>query len=140
MSEIDKTYIESRVNDWVKRVEDLYSVVKAALANSEGIECKSAKYTTMHEELMQNFGVLPKKVPILDLYKDKTLIASFKPVGLWVIGANGRIDILTKSGAFILVDVAEKGNKSEWKVFAPDNRKNGMIFNSELIDKLVREQ
>ena len=137
MSEIDKKYIKSRVNDWVNRIEDLYSTVKKALSDSEGIECKSVKYMMMHEELMQNFGVLPKKVPILDLYKNKNLIASFKPVGLWVIGANGRIDILTKSGSFILVDVAEQDNESEWKVFTPNNRKKGLVFDSASINELV---
>ncbi|MDM8555895.1 hypothetical protein QUF75_14275 [Desulfococcaceae bacterium HSG7] len=137
MSEIDKKYIESRVNDWVNRIEDLYSTVKKALSDSEGIECKSVKHMMMHEGLMRNFGVLPKKIPILDLYKNKNLIASFKPVGLWVIGANGRIDILTKSGSFIVVDVAEQGNESEWKVFTPNNRKKGLVFDSASINKLV---
>jgi len=140
MQETDKPYVESRANDWVRRVKDLYASVKVALADSEGIECKSAKHMMMHEEPMQNFGVLPKKVPILDLYKDKNLIASFKPVGRWVVGANGRIDILTKSGSFILVDVSEEEGESEWKVFAPNNRKKGVAFNSELIGELVKEQ
>lgn len=138
--EISKPYIESRVNDWMKRVGDLYALVKASFADSQEIECRSARHIMMHEELMQKFGVAPKRVPILDIYKDKTLIASFKPVGLWVLGANGRVDILTKSGAFILADVAEKGNGSEWKVFAPDNRRKGAVFDSDFISGLVREQ
>lgn len=140
MSEIDKLYIESRANEWVRRVNDLYSEVKGTLADSEEIEFGSAKHTIMNEELMRRSGVSPRKVPILDLYKNKSLIASFKPVGLWVIGANGRIDILTKSGSFILVDVSEKDGRSDWRVFAPDNRKKGMVFDSGFISKLVREQ
>lgn len=140
MSKFDKQHIENKTDDWVKRVEDIYSLVKTALADSQGIECRSAGHMTMNDELMQKSGVLPKKVPILDLYKDKSLIASFKPVGLWVVGAKGRIDILTKSGSFILVDVADKDSEPDWKVFSPGSRKKGVVFNSEFVGDLVREQ
>ena len=135
--EIDKPYIESKVNDWVRKVEELYLLVKNSLVNNKQIECKSIDNMVMREELMQKYGVPPKNVPIFDLYKDKKLIATFRPVGLWVIGAKGRIDILTKTGAFILVNISENESQPEWKVFAPKNRKKGENFNAAFIDKLV---
>lgn len=58
-------------------------------------------------------------------------------MGLWVIGANGRIDILTKSGAYILVDVGEKEGPSNWKVYAPKNRKKGVDFDNKFIAELI---
>lgn len=140
MTEIDKPDIEGRVEDWLQRLAALYTFVERTLENSENIECKSTKHMTMHEELMQKFDVEPKRVPILDIYKSKTVIASFKPVGLWVIGANGRVDILTKSGAFILVNVADKGEKSDWKVYSPQNRRKGTDFDVTFIEELVKNQ
>ena len=138
MSKIDKLYIERRANEWVKKVKTLYSFVKFALTSYKEIEYKSTNNVVMYEELMEKFGVLPKNVPIFDLYVDKQLIATFKPIGLWVLGSKGRIDILTKSGAFILVDVAK--NQSEWKVYPPENRKKGESFDKKFIDKLVSSQ
>jgi hypothetical protein len=58
-------------------------------------------------------------------------------VGLWVIGAKGKIDILTKAGSFILADVAEDETQSEWQVFTPKNRKKSESFNAKFINKLL---
>ena len=87
---------------------------------------------------MQKFNVSPVELPILELRKNKELLASFKPMGLWVIGANGRIDILTKAGSYILVDIAEKTEPSIWKVYTPSNRKQSVDFDSNFIAALIR--
>lgn len=137
---IDKSYIESRVNDWVQRIDDLYLFVKHTLVNVKGVKYELIKKMVMHEELMQEYGVAPTDVPILDLYKEEKLIASFKPIGLWVIGANGRVDILTKVGAFILVNVTEIEGDSKWEVFAPTNRRKGQPFDANFIHELVKLQ
>jgi hypothetical protein len=140
MTRIDKPFIQHQVGNWLERLSELYSFVENTLKNSKGIECKSNRHMTMYEELMQKYDVDPAEVPILDIYKNKTIVASFKPVGLWVIGANGRIDILTKSGAFILVDVAGKLENSKWKVYTPKNRTEGIDFDDTFINELVRNQ
>ncbi len=137
MAEIDKTYIESRVRDWLDRIDNIYNSVRRALENIEDIECVTTRQVVMHEELMQTYSVPSKNVPILDIKRSGSLLASFKPIGLWVVGANGRIDILTKDGAFILVDVAEEGSPSAWKVYTPNNRKDGKPFDSLFINELV---
>lgn len=137
MNEIDKPYIESRVTDWLQRIGQIYDSVRNTLGNVRNIECLTTRKVVMHEELMQKYNVAPTDVPILDINKSDKLLASFKPIGLWVIGANGRIDILTKDGAFILVDVSEKGAQSNWKVYTPKNRKDGRIFDSSFINDLV---
>jgi hypothetical protein len=137
MSEIDKPYIESKVKDWLDRIENVYNTVKTTLKDFNDIKIVSTRQFLMYEELMQQFDVPPTNVPILDLKQRGSLLATFKPVGLWVIGANGRIDILTKDGAFILVDVSEKGSPSTWKVYTPKNRKDGKQFDSTFIKELV---
>jgi len=84
--EIDKPYVERRVNNWIKKVEELYALVETTVENHQGIEYKLTDNMIMYEEPMARFGIPPKNVPILDLYQGKKLIATFKPVGLWVIG------------------------------------------------------
>lgn len=137
MSEIDKEYIESRVSDWISRICNLFSSVKDYCSDYPQIEFAENTTTRMHEELMQKYNVSQVDLPVLELKKNKELLASFKPVGLWVIGANGRVDILTKSGAYILVDVAEKGEPSKWKVYAPKNRRESVDFDSKFIAELI---
>jgi hypothetical protein len=46
MSKFDRQYIENKADDWVKRVQDIYALVKTALADSQGIECRSAGHMT----------------------------------------------------------------------------------------------
>lgn len=137
-NQIDKPYIESQVNDWLKRVNDLYSFVGNNLSNDTNVRSASTKKMLMHEELMQKYNVSSVSVPILDLYKNDKILATFKPIGLWVIGANGRIDILTEKGAYILVDVAEKGRSAEWQAYEPSQRRKAIKFDADFIKNLVK--
>lgn len=137
MSEINKSYIESRVQDWIYRVNDIYSLVKETLSSINGIEFSETKNVSMHEELMQQYDVSPVNLPVLEIRNKEELIDSFKPIGLWVIGANGRIDILTKRGSYILVDTSENESSSKWKVYAPENRKESVDFDEAFIKALV---
>jgi hypothetical protein len=138
MPDINKAHIEKKVRDWTERVNKLYSFVRNHLSNIKGIECKTSKNMTMYEEQMKKFDVPPANVPILDVYKENILIASFKPLGLWVIGANGRIDVLTKTGVYILVDLAENGRDAKWEVFTPTNKQKAQSFNANFVKKLAR--
>ncbi|MCP4695422.1 MAG: hypothetical protein GY862_01035 [Gammaproteobacteria bacterium] len=127
------------MKDWKDRLNSLYLLVEDILSGKKNIVCKKTRHTTMHEELMQKYDIGSEDIPILDIYKDKVIIAVFKPVGLWVTGANGRIDILTDDGAYILAGTAEKGKKPEWKVFTPKNRKSAKNLDSSLILDLVNQ-
>lgn len=137
MTEINKRNIEDRVKDWKERLNTLYVFVEQSLSNNKEVELRKDRLTTMHEELMQKYSVSPEKIPLLDIYKNKNIIATFKPIGLWVIGANVRVDILTESGAYIVVDISEKGEESNWQVYSPKNRKEGRRFDSSFIAELV---
>jgi len=139
LNDINQSYIKERIKDWKSRLNHMYLLVEGALSDKQNIVCKKTRHTTLYEELMQKYNVDSEDIPILDIYKNKVIIATFKPVGLWVIGANVRIDILTKSGAYIVVDTAEIGKKPAWKVFTPKNRKYGKNLNSSLILELVNQ-
>jgi len=137
MSEIDKEYIEKRVEDWIQRVDRVFSLVRDSLSGNPEIELVQNKTVSMHEELMQKYEVSPVNLPVLEIRRKSVLLASFKPMGLWVIGANGRIDILTKEGSYILVDLEGKEKPSNWQVYTPKNRKNSIAFDKEFLWELV---
>ena len=136
--EIDKTYIEKRVNDWITRVKNLYSLTEKVAKNRGGI-CHENGTVYMYEELMKEFDVNPTQLPILNLCnKNDEKVATFRPIGLWVIGANGRVDILTKNGAYILVDVTKTNfEKPNWQVYSPQDKKHGKKFDESFIAELV---
>lgn len=137
-NEIDKPYIESRVSDWLKRIDDLYESVRTNLSNSRNVKCATSRTMMMHEELMRKFNVPSVHVPILDVIKNDKILVTFKPVGLWVVGANGRVDILSEKGAYILVDTAGKGRAAEWRIYTPTNRKKATAFNRSFLEQLVK--
>ena len=139
MGKIDKEYIENRVKDWKERLAELYKNVEQALSDHREIAYKKDRMTTMNEELMQKFDVHPEQIPLLDIYKNDVLIATFKPIGLWVIGANGRVDILTKKGSYIVVDTSDKGAAPSWKVYTPENRKQGIELDKNFLEKIINE-
>ncbi len=138
MAAVTKATIQHKIDDWHKRIESLYAKIKDSLANFSGIRFQEDRSTIMHEELMKKFSIQPEKMKILDVFRDGDLIGSFKPIGLWVIGARGRIDLLTQRGALIIVDQSEVGKKSEWRVFTQKNRRQGEDFDTQTIHDIFR--
>ncbi|MCG9758365.1 MULTISPECIES: hypothetical protein [Pseudoalteromonas] len=138
MAEIDQKHIELRVSDWKERVAKLYHSVESRLASEDDFSVESNDSVSMNEELMVKFNVPSTSIPKLNIYRKTKLLMSIKPVGLWIIGGNGRLDIMTKKGAYILVDFSEFGDKeSKWKLFSPTQRRQGENFTPELLLELA---
>lgn len=74
MSEIDKEYIEKRVEDWVQRVDKIFLLVKDSLTGNSEIKFVENKTVTMHEELMQKYEVSPINLPSLEVRRKSTPI------------------------------------------------------------------
>jgi len=114
-STFDRSMIESRVADWGKRIDDLYADIEAWSAGLDVIIDRS-RTIRMSEELMQGYAVPDRDLSILDLSKHGRAILSFVPVGLWVFGSNGRIDIISSRGTTLLLDLARPLTKPNWSV------------------------
>lgn len=132
---IDKQQVEKRIRDWKKRVAELYSIIKVWLSDTE-YTLKAGPKLRMYEEQMSKFDVPATNIETADIYKNKNFILTIKPKGLWVIGANGRIDILSTKGNYMLVDFAEKFEPPKWKLFNGD-KKNGAEFNKQTFFQLL---
>lgn len=60
------------------------------------------------------------------------------PYALWVIGANGRLDVFVNDEASILVDASEPGSSTpDWQLFDSQNRRKGAPFDQHLIEALI---
>jgi hypothetical protein len=132
---VNKEAVEESVQDWKNRLQALFQEVRAwALKN--GWRVDDSGEVSMHEELMQKFNVPATRQPTLRLDGERGY-ALFKPKGLWVIGANGRIDLYTSKGTFIIVDLAERDTSPRWTIFRASQNHEGDLFSPEMIANLV---
>lgn len=132
-----KKEIALRVQDWIDRIDALYALIREVLAGHENISICTSHSVFMHEELMQKCNLPSVKLPALDIKKNNQIVVTAKPVGLWVIGANGRVDLLSEKGSYILVAQAAHGTKPNWQVFSPSNREKSVKFDRAFIKKMV---
>ncbi len=138
-----KASIDQCSDGWIEKVDKVYSFIKETLNKEASNDVKEVEYKidtnmTVPEELVERYDAPPKNAPILDLFVEKQLIVTFKPVGPWVVGAQGLIDILTKDGSYSLVDLGEDETIPEWKVFPPKNKGKEGPFDAQFITGLVR--
>jgi hypothetical protein len=71
----------------------------------------------MHEEPMQRAGVPEHRQPALHLRDPSGHEVWIWPVALWVVGANGRVDILSTKGVYSLIDWAEPFEPPQWTLY-----------------------
>lgn len=112
--QITQQQVQARVDDWVNRVHQLYDEIKGWLNPIEGLRVDETQNVTLYEELMQRFAISPQPMPTLDIYEGVNLIARIKPIGLWIIGVNGRVDLMLRDGAIVLLDESEQLQPSKW--------------------------
>jgi uncharacterized protein YeeX (DUF496 family) len=133
---IDKQHVEKRVKDWKKRVNDLYSTLKDWLKGSD-YSLRLGRKLTMYEEPMAEYKIPAAEIDTADIYKGNKILLSFKPNGLWIIGVNGKINILTTNGSYSLLDYAEEFEAPQWKLFNGD-KMNGVRFTKEAFLQLLK--
>ena len=137
---VTKKEIESRVQDWQQRLIVLYSDIQKWLPAEMGYEIDTSGTTVMNEELMKQKGVPPVNLPTLKIFKDKEVLLFFQPKGLWVIGANGRVDVFGKVNNWILVDTSERfAAATDWRIADPSDRVSLKSFNRDALVKMLSE-
>lgn len=134
-STFKRAHVKERVIDWERRINALYANV-AHWAKQAGLRTERTRSVLMSEELMQKFAVPDHELPVLDIARENQTIASFVPIGLWVIGANGRIDVVTNAGTHILVDRGIEN--TEWILVNRENRRQFLAFDEAAFAELVR--
>jgi hypothetical protein len=129
--QIDRAHIERRVDDWLDRVETLYEQIQEWLPAGWTANKKGA--VRMHEELMQKFGVAPRNVPVLQLFHQGVPSTRIEPRGLWIIGANGRLDLVRENKHYVIIDAAENLTKPDWRIAPLSDRRNLQKFTPQTL-------
>lgn len=130
---ITQELVQDRVVDWVKRVDNLYMTIKDWLHPIEGCRVVEHQDATMYEELMHRFGLRPQAMPTLDIYQDDELIARMKPIGLWIIGANGRVDLMSRHGGAQIIDESEPFQESKWIAHDREHFLEGQLLTRDYV-------
>jgi hypothetical protein len=132
----NRAKVVQEVEDWIRRVEALYDGVRIWLADRPGLRFEQSRTVTMSEEMMQQFAVTDREIPVLDILDTDQVIASFVPRGLWLIGSWGRIDVITRDRSHILVALRSEGIL-EWRIVSPESRRRTEPFDKNALLALV---
>lgn len=93
---VSREDVLERLRDWRDRVHELYDKIERELRGTS-FRCDREGKHTSAEELPQRVGVRQAEQPQIDILRilrpDSTNAAVLYPRGLWIIGANGRIDL-----------------------------------------------
>lgn len=134
---MDTTYIQKRVDDWQKRVHNLIETIKSWSKENKSLSVQPTRSQKMHEGLMKTFNVSMVEIDSVDIKLNNKTIIVLKHFGLWIMGANGRLDLLTAKGNFVLVDEAEKFHDPKWKLFLKNDKKKGIEFTKDSFNQLI---
>lgn len=127
--EIDRDHIVRRVDDWTNRIEALYRQIEGWLPAGWTADRKGT--VQMREELMKKFGMPARELPVFQLSHQDKRSARIEPRGLWIIGANGRLDFFAGSGHYVIIDFAENFQSPDWRIAPLSDRRTMQPLNRE---------
>jgi hypothetical protein len=116
-----------RVDDWADRVSALYADICRWLP--AGWTAQQLGSVRMHEPLMQKFGLPARHLPVLEMSSGERS-ARLEPRGLWIIGANGRLDLFAGQHHYMIVDNAENLQPPQWQIAPFSDRRQTRALNS----------
>lgn len=139
---LTREQVELRVGDWLERLRNLRAQIEEWLYQPEFelLVIEDREPATMNEELMQRFGVRPREMPVFDIKSGSQRVMRVLPKGLWIVGANGRVDLITRTSAPILADLAEPlAGSSNWQLYSSKNRMSAVPLTGDTFRELVRD-
>jgi hypothetical protein len=113
--------VKVRVEDWIRRLNELKATIKSWLPS--GLTIIDRPRISMREELMTRFGIPAAEMPSFEVHQGESKLMRVQPKGLWIVGANGRVDVITPTGSFILVDRSTPlSHQPDWFYSDPSQR------------------
>ena len=117
--EISFVTVQTRVDEWRDRINALYKQLK--IWSPVEYEWDMSQHLTMHEELMKTYGVSAIELPVLNINDNSGWKAKIIPYGLWIIGGDGRLDLLTRARRYLITGVPPSAG-SGWRISEPGSR------------------
>lgn len=136
--EAERERFERRAEDWLRRLDELKEQIGRWIADVPQVEIVDRPPVAMNEDLMCEYGIGPRSMPSFDLLVGRRRAVRFQPKGLWILGGNGRVDLITPATALILVDRSEPLSPSSlWMVYRPQDRTRGIPLDGDVFRHVV---
>jgi len=131
----ETAYVEQRLQDWTDRLQRLFAEVAEWVPPSWQI--LHGDVIQRHEELMRRYGISPREVPTFTILKNGHRIA-FVPSALWIIGADGRVNVTVDATQYILADRrAIASVASQWEIVLGERRNQTVPFTRHVFLSLI---
>lgn len=129
-----------RIDEWQRDLRDLFAEIKG-WCDDNGFKTELIENSVeMNEYPMKQYHIGPELLPELRVVNPGSgARVDVVPIGLWVIGADGRVDLRTRDGDFsILNRTLRDDRKPRWEVFGPGMR-DGLPFKPEILRRFLVE-
>ena len=87
---------------------------------------------------MRKFDVPAASVPTLSFAHKSGAAASLIPRGLWVVGANGRLDLTASGQRYLVLDLADSFTCPEWHVCTAQDRWTREPFTPDWLNRMLQ--
>ena len=135
----ERKEVLDRVEDWENRLSNLFIQVQQWVDEHPALQVDTSRRVTMSEDLMRNFGVPDRELAILDVLQGQETVVSLVPRALWIIGADGRVDLITRGGTQILVHDTTL-EPPMWQVADQSDRTKLSLFDKRKFFELMEAQ
>lgn len=133
---LDTDHVRRRVDDWEERLSDLYATIESWLP--DGWTAQQGPCVLMHAELMREFRVAPRQLPTLELTDESGQSARLEPRGLWIVGANGRVDLTHNGLHYLIVDRSENFERPDWQAVRGDQRRDRRKLSCDWLRQILQ--
>lgn len=123
--EPDREAVLVRLSDWRDRVHRLYELIERELGPD--FTFTRAGQHRPQDERIRLAGLSPEEAPaidVLEIERQGRALATIRPRHLWMVGANGRLDLTVARGGgrramFMLLDLSPPlCPESDWRLVA----------------------
>ena len=92
----------------------------------------------MIEEPMREVDLPPRELPVLDLLADETPAATIEPRGLWIVGANGRLDLRRGADHHLILDRAANFEEPDWVLVPLSDRRRAVPLDRSALSSVLQ--
>jgi len=133
--------VRARVADWISRLERLYAQLHEWVKELPDTTTRRGVLEQVIEPLMMQFKIPPQAIPTYTIFVEKKWRIAFVPSTLWIVGANGRVNITTNVRQHILFDLGGRnGSPSDWQLVVDDPKRLIIPFDESAFLGLLRER
>ncbi|GJE70417.1 hypothetical protein [Methylorubrum podarium] len=133
---LTRAQVEDRVEDWAQRIAGLYGRIESWLP--PGWSSRRTRRVRMIEEPMREVDLPPRELPVLDLLADEAPAATIEPRGLWIVGANGRLDLRRGADHHLILDRAANFEEPDWVLVPLSDRRRALPLDRSALSSVLR--